>query len=348
MREKRYQKPGIPPGTLTPIEGAIVPKSIRVIRYTPTEIQEAEVTSVEEVARLRAAGGVTWVDLDGLGNVELIRGLGHLFGLHPLALEDVLNVPQRPNLESYDDHLFIIMRMLGLDDGELQTEQVSLFLGRDFVVTFQERPGDCLDPVRDRLRKGTGSLRREGADFLAYAILDAVIDNYFPFLESYGEALEELEDAVVERPTRETLSDVHEAKRDLLNVRRCIWPLREVVNSLVRDDYPLISKNTRVFLRDCYQHTVYLLDMVETYRELASSLVDVYISSLSNKMNEVMKMLTIIATIFIPLTFVAGVYGMNFKYMPELNWPWSYPIVLVGMLGAAVLMLRYFRKKGWW
>jgi magnesium transporter len=230
---------------------------------------------------------------------------------------------------------------------------VSLFLGKDFVLTFQEDPGDCLDPIRERLRTGAGHLRREGADYLMYAILDAIIDGYFPFLESFGETVEDLEDAVVERPTRATLARVHEVRRDLLNVRRCIWPLRDVVNGLVRDETPLIGKNTRLYLRDCAQHTVYILDVIETYRELTASLMDVYVSSVSNRLNEVMKVLTVIATIFMPLTFLAGVYGMNFNTsaspynMPELNWRWGYVACWAVMFLIALLMLVLFRRKGW-
>jgi len=347
MREKRYHPPGVPPGTLTPAAESVVPKTIHVIHYALGTIEEADVTSVEDLERFRDMSGVTWVNVDGLGNVELIRALGVFFRLHPLALEDVVNVPQRPKLDDYGDHLFIVTRMLEFRQGELQAEQVSLFLGESFVVTFQETPGDCLDPIRERLRKGAGQLCREGADFLAYAILDAIIDNYFPFLESFGETIEELEDEVAEQPTRRTLSEIHDVKRDLLNVRRCIWPLREVVNDLILSGSRLVKKAARVYLRDCHQHAVYILDVLETYRELASSLVEVYISSVSNRLNQVMKVLTVIATIFMPLTFVVGIYGMNFEHMPELRWRWGYPAVWVVMILVVLFMLWLFRRKGW-
>jgi magnesium transporter len=242
--------------------------------------------------------------------------------------------------------------MLEYNDA-LQAEQVSLFLGRNFVLTFQEDATDNFEPIRDRIRKGSGQFRKLGADYLMYAILDATVDHYFPFLESFGETVEELEDLVVEQPTRQTLGEVHDVRRDLLNVRRCVWPLRDVVGDLLRDETPLVTKGTRVYLRDVHQHLVYLLDLVETYRELATSLMDVYISSVSNKLNEVMKVLTIIATIFMPLTFLAGVYGMNFQTdkspfnMPELTWRWGYVAFWAVILLTAVFMLILFRRRGW-
>jgi len=352
MREKRYHQPGMPPGTLTPLAGAIVPKGIHVIHYTPDAVEEVDLCTPSEVAPYKDRPGVTWVNVDGLGDVAVIRELGHLFNLHPLALEDVLNVPQRPKIDSYEDHLFLVTRMLEYNDA-LHAEQVSLFLGRNFVLTFQEDVGDCLEPIRDHIRKGSGQLRRLGADYLMYAILDATVDHYFPFLESFGETVEELEDLVVEQPTKQTLADIHEVRRDLLNVRRCIWPLRDVVADLLRDESPLIAKATRVYLRDVHQHVVYLLDLVETYREVTASLMDVYISSVSNKLNEVMKVLTIIATIFMPLTFIAGVYGMNFNTsksplnMPELNWYWGYVAFWGLILLTSTVMLLLFRRKGW-
>jgi len=353
VREKRYHPPGAPPGTLTAAAGSVVPKAVHVIHYSPDILLEADITSAEDLERFRHMPGVTWVNMDGLGNVDLLRELGKFFRLHVLALEDVLNVPQRPKLDDYGDRLFLVAHMLEFAAGELQTEQVSLFLGDSFVLTIQETPGDCLDPIRERLRKGVGQLRREGADFLAYAILDAIIDNYFPSLEGFGELIEEIEDEVAARPTPHTLVRVHDAKRQLINVRRCIWPLREVINELLQGESHLIKKPTQVYLRDCHQHTVYILDLLETYREVASSLVEVYNSSVSNRLNQVMKILTVIATIFMPLTFLAGIYGMNFNTevspwnMPELNWRWGYPAFWVVSLLIVVVMLILFRRKGW-
>lgn len=346
MKKRKSQPPGLPPSTLLAPEDARVPKSIHVFHYDAGSLEETDVAFADDLARYKEADEVTWVNVDGLGNVDIIRRIGELFDLHPLALEDVLTTHQRPKVNEYGSHLYVVLRMLHFEE-QVETEQVSIFMGRHFVITFQEHPGDCLEPVRIRLRKGTGQLRRQDADYLMYAIIDTVIDNYFPFLEQVGEVVQELEDKVVDRPTRQTLGRVHEIKRDLLDVRRALWPLREVVNGLVRDENPLIGKNTRVYLRDCYDHTIQVLDVVETYRELASGLMDVYLSSVSNKMNEVMKVLTVIATIFIPLTFVAGIYGMNFEAMPELKWPWGYPLVWAVMVLVAVVMLLFFRRRGW-
>jgi len=352
MREKRYSLPGVPPGTLTPLAGAVVPKAIHLIHYTPERFEEKDVASVEEIAPYKSVPGVIWVNVDGLGDVEIIRQIGTLFGLHPLAMEDVLNVPQRPKVDNYEDHLFLVTRMLHLEKG-LQAEQVSIFMGRNFVVTFQEAPGDCLDPIRDRIRKGAGLVRQQGADYLMYAIFDAIVDNYFPFLERLGEIVEEVEDEVAEKPVPRTLRHVQAIKRDLLNVRRCIWPLRDAANALVRDDILLIKKSTRLYLRDCYQHTAYILDVIETYREVTSSMMDVYVSSVSNRLNEVMKVLTVIATIFMPLTFLAGVYGMNFHpelspyNMPEVTWRYGYPAFWALILATVLVMLILFRRKGW-
>ena len=351
MERKRSKKPGLPPGTLVAPPGAHVPTSFHVIHYTRDALDEAEPTAVAELAPLIAKEGVTWINVDGLGNAELIRQLGELLELHPLALEDALSVPQRPKVDDYATHLFGVIRMLHFGQAPsgaaVETEQISVFLTRNVVVTVQEHPGDCLDPVRHRLRTATGQIRRQGADYLMYSILDAVIDHYFPFLESMGEVMEELEDLVIEQPSRQVLGRIHDVKRRLLEVRRSIWPLRDAINSLLRGESALVRKPTQLYLRDCYDHTVQLLDIVETYRELAGGLMDVYLSSVSNKMNEVMKVLTVIATIFIPLTFVAGIYGMNFQHMPELALRWAYPALWLVIVAIATGMLILFRRKGW-
>ncbi|MFP4058037.1 MAG: magnesium/cobalt transporter CorA [Candidatus Brocadiia bacterium] len=323
-----------------------------MIHYTEDRVEEATVDTVDQLAPYRDRDGVTWVNLDGLGDLEAIRGIGSLFGLHPLALEDVLSLRQRPKVDHYPSHIYHVLRMLHYEQA-VETEQVSIFLGKGFVVTFQEHPGDCFQPVRERIAKGKGQIRRQGADYLMYSIVDAVVDGYFPFLEQLGEVVEQLEDEVVEDPSRQTLGRVHEIKRDLLNVRRAVWPLREAINSLIREESDLVGETTRIYFRDCYDHAIQVLDVVETYRELAGGLMDVYLSSLSNKMNEVMKVLTIIATIFIPLTFIAGIYGMNFNpqasplNMPELDWYWGYPAVWAVMIAVTVAMLCLFRRKGW-
>jgi len=288
----------------------------------------------------------------GLADVATVDQVGAAFGLHRLALEDVLNVHQRPKVEEFEQHLFVVARMLD-DERRAESEQLALFLGEGFLLTFQERPGDCFEPVRARLRLGKGRIREAGADYLAYALIDAVIDRYFPALESYGEEIEELEEQVIAGPEPGQVSRLHVLKRELLGLRRAVWPTRDMVSALIREDTPFIGEATRVYLRDCYDHAVQLMDLVETYREIVSGLLDVYLSSMSARLNEVMKMLTIIATIFIPLSFVASLYGMNFDptaspwNMPELGAYFGYPIAIGVMVAIAVALLAYFRWKGW-
>jgi magnesium transporter len=287
-----------------------------------------------------------WVNVDGLGDTSVISQLGELFDVHRLALEDVVNVHQRAKVEPYDDHLFVIAHMIQAGE-HLGTEQVSFFIGENYLLTFQERAGDCFDMVRQRIRAGRGRIRHAGASYLAYALLDALIDAYFPVLEVYGERIEALESELLTEPDAEMAGRIHAIKRDLLVLRRAIWPHREAIKTLLRDDSPFITDETRIYLRDCYDHVIQLLDLVETYRELASGLLDIYLSSLSNRMNEVMKVLTIFAAIFIPLTFIAGLYGMNFERMPELRWSWGYPMALMVMAALTVSLLVFFRRKGW-
>jgi magnesium transporter len=319
---------------------------MQVIAYGPAEFIEKNIALPDELPPLLGKYPVLWLNVDGLGDAETIRKVGEIFGIHPLALEDIVNVHQRPKVEPYDKHLFIVLHML-LTGTRLNTEQLSLFLGSDWVLTFQERHGDCFTPIRERIRKNHGRLRCAGPDYLAYAILDAVVDNYFPSLEQYGEQLEDLEQEVVTEPTRQTLARIHDIKRDLLTLRRAVWPAREALNSLVRDESPFIAHETRTYLRDCYDHAIRVIDIVETDRETAMGLLETYLSSMSNRMNEIMKVLTIIATIFIPLTFIVGVYGMNFTNIPELHSSWGYPAVMALMAVIAGGMLLYFRRKGW-
>jgi len=296
---------------------------------------------------------VVWIDVEGLGDAETVRVLGELLGLHRLALEDVLNVHQRPKLEQYPDYYFIVAHMVTYGE-HCETEQLSLFLGKNFVLTFQEgKPGDSLEPIRERVRQKHSRIRDSGLDYLAYALLDAVVDGYFPILEQYGEQLESLEDEIVTRPSGDMVARVHAIRRNLLTLRRAIWPQRETFNALLREETSLVTNETRLHLRDCYDHTAQLIDLIETYRELGADLTDVYLSSISNRTNEIMRVLTVIATIFIPLTFIAGVYGMNFNpsaspwNMPELNWFWGYPLALTLMFTVAAVQLVLFRKRGW-
>ncbi len=347
----RRTPPGSSPGTLVADPAATAPR-VRLFGYGPEALEEREVDDLTSLDALVDKWPVVWINVDGLADIELIQRIGELFGLHRLALEDVVNVHQRPKAEEYEDHIFIVTRML-VATAEAATEQVSMFLGERYLLTFQERPGDCFDLVRDRIRLHRGRIREAGADYLAYALLDAVIDSYFPALEAHGERLEALEDAVVRSPAHIEVAHIHDMKRSLLALRRAIWPQREMINALTRETTLHVTDATRVYLRDCYDHTIQLIDLVETYREIASGLVDVFLSSLSTRMNEIMKVLTIIATIFIPLSFVASLYGMNFDRtsspwnMPELGWQLGYPYALVLMVAMAGGLLAYFVRKGW-
>ena len=352
---KRYHPPGTAPGTLrapdTPPAGPI---RVTVIDYGPDHLDEKEIESVEELAPYRDSPTVTWINVEGLHDVPFLEGLGKLFGFHPLALEDVLNCGQRPKLEDYGDYHFLVLKSLLLEEDGLQVEQISFFLSGNYIITLQEVPGDSFERVRERIRQDKGGqIRKLGPDYLMYALVDALMDEFFPVLERYGERIEELEDEVVLRPSPATLSQVHRIKRDLLELRRTAWPEREVLSSLQREEAHLVRPETRVFLRDCYDHAVQVIDMIETYRDLATGMLDVYLSSTSNRLNEVMKVLTIISTIFIPLNFIAGVYGMNFDRqasplnMPELGWYYGYPAVLTLMAIAGGLMALYFKRKGW-
>ena len=350
-RRKRWHPPGTSPGTLAAhAEAARYPVTINLFRYDAARFEEHTLRP-EEIASLAAPeAGVLWLEICGLSDPEVVRAVGERFGFHPLALEDVLNVPQRPKVERYEGHVLIVLREVRFPE---PPEQVSLFLGDRVVVSFQERPGDAFDPVRERLRRGKGQLRSLGADYLAYALCDAVIDAFFPTLEKIGDELEALEERVVASPSRSGFQEIRKARRRLLEVRRAVWPARDAINELLREESPLIRPETRPYYRDCYDHAVQLMDMVETFRDMAASLVEEYMMSMSNRMNEIMKVLTVIATIFIPLNFIVGIYGMNFDTeaspynMPELGWTYGYPAVLLVTAAVAGGMLYYFRRKKW-
>jgi magnesium transporter len=322
---------------------------LSVISYDQVNLQEKVINKVEEVFSFRNKPSVTWLNIDGVHQIEMLEQVGQHFGLHPLVLEDIASTSQRPKMEDFDDYIFVVLRMLRFDEkeNETKTEQISLLLGPDFVISFQEKEGDVFDSIRERIRNNKGRIRKMGADYLAYALIDAVVDNYFMILEKLGETIEEIEEKLVTNPTSETLHTLHDLKREMVFLRKSVWPLREVINRLERSESPLINKSTYVYLRDVYDHTIQVIDAVETFRDMLSGMLDIYLSSVSNRMNEVMKVLTIIATIFIPLTFIAGIYGMNFRYMPELEQAWSYPTILILMLIMAIVMLVYFRRKKW-
>jgi magnesium transporter len=322
---------------------------ISVTDYDETQFEQEVVKTVEECFPFKDKPTVTWINIDGLHDVKVIEKLGHYFGLHPLLLEDILNTEQRPKMEDFGDYIFLVVKMLNYDDKteQIEAEQVSLILGPNWVISFQEREGDVFDPLRDRLRKGKGRIRKMGADYLAYALVDAIVDHYFIILEEFGEKIEDTETELATNPTRETLQAIRTTKKEMIFLRKSVWPLRELVSGLERGESPLIHESTGVYLRDVYDHTVQVIDTVESFRDMISGMLDIYLSSISNRMNEVMKVLTIFAAIFIPLTFVAGIYGMNFEFMPELRWHFGYFGVLIGMASVAGGMLVYFRRKRW-
>ena len=350
-----HNLPGSMPGTITIADGS-KPSEITLIDYNSQEHRHATNLSPEECTAHLTTKSVSWVDVGGLGDRAILERLALVFHLHPLLLENIVNVPQRPKLEDYQDQLVIITQMVNYDyrEGRIWLEQVSFVLGQNYLLTVQEEPQqDCFTPVRDRLAKNKGIIRQQKADYLTYALWDSIIDSFFPVLEIYSEKIEELEELVLTQPTEATLSKIHQVRRELLSLRRAIWPQRDVLNILIRDGHPLIDRHILQYLKDCYDHTVQIIDMIEIYRELASGLMDVYLSAVSNKMNQVMKLLAVISTIFIPLTFMAGIYGMNFNpqssplNMPELNWYWGYPLCILLMLAIAISLIGYFWRLGW-
>ena len=348
--KKISTKPGLAPGTLVHVGEKKVEKvRIRTIDYDEKNLKERELESVEACFPYADEPTVTWINIDGLHEVDVIEKIGKNFGLHPLVLEDILHTEQRPKMEEFENYIFIITKMLSYDEERhhLNAEQFSLILGPNYVITFQERVGDVFEAVRDRLRKGKGRLRKRPPDYLAYALIDAVVDHYFIVLEKLGERVESLEEELVSNPTPETLQTIHHLKRELIFLRKSVWPLRELIGGLERGESSLIEQKTTVFLRDLYDHTIQVIDTVETLRDMVSGMLDVYLSSVSNRMNEVMKVLTIIATIFIPMTFIAGIYGMNFEFMPELKWHYGYHLVWVIIIAIGIVMLFYFRRKKW-
>jgi len=344
------KKVGLPPGTLIHVgEEKVERAKVTIIDYDEAQFQEKEVETVEKCFPFKDKPTVTWINIDGIHQVEIMEKIGTHFGIHPLILEDIMNTGQRPKMEDFEDYIFVVVKMIYYDDkdNEIRAEQVSVILGSNFVISFQEKEGDVFDPVRERIRKGKGRIRKMKPDYLAYALVDTIVDHYFVVLEKLGEKIEDMEEELVTNPTAETLQTIHTLKRELIFLRKSVWPLREVINVLERGESSLINESTGIYLRDVYDHTIQVIDTVETFRDMVSGMLDIYLSSISNKMNEVMKVLTIIATIFIPLTFVAGVYGMNFKYIPELEWHWGYAAALILMGIIAFVMVLYFRRKRW-
>ncbi len=350
-----YHQPGEIPGQINIQEDA-VKTQIRLVDYNETFLVNQKDITPQQCGEFLDTQSVSWVDVQGLGSPEVIEDLGRVFELNSLVLEDVVNMAERPKTEDYDDQLVIIARMVmpKPKGSGFYSEQVSFVLGKHYLLTIQEEPTrDCFEAVRHRIKHNRGIIRKHGADYLAYALLDSIVDGFFPVLERYGEKIEDLEQEVIIKPTPQTLRKIYKIRRQLLKLRRAIWPQRDVINSLIRDSGNLISDEVRLYLRDCYDHSIQVIDMVETYRELSGGLMDVYLSAVSNKMNEIMKFLTVMSSIFIPLTFIAGIYGMNFNTeksplnMPELNWYWGYPLCLGSMGAIAIGLLLIFKRRGW-
>ncbi len=322
---------------------------ITVIDYNEGHFEEKQVDSIQACLSFKTTPTVTWINIDGIHDIKTIEQIGEAFELHPLILEDILSTGQRPKSEDYEKNVFIVLRMLNYnaENSAIETEQVSLVLGPNFVLSFQERIGDVFDSVRDRIRNNKGRIRKTGPDYLTYALMDAMVDSYFMVLEKLGDDIEALEDELVGEPSQKTMQKIHFLKREMISLRRSIWPVRELISGLQRNDSDLITESTSLFIRDVYDHTIQIMDTIESFRDMVSGMLDIYLSSLSNRMNAVMKVLTIIATLFIPLTFVAGIYGMNFEHMPELKWRYGYAAVWSVMIVVALVMLVYFRKKKW-
>jgi len=348
--KRSSRKVGLAPGTLVYVgEKKVEPPKITVIDYDETTVNEREVVDIEECVSSKDLPHITWINMDGIHQVELIEKLGKCFSLHPLLLEDIAHTGQRPKMDDFEDNLFIVLNMIYSDeqDDGIRSEQVSLVVGSNFVLSFQEQEGDVFNPVRERIRHGKGRIRKKGPDYLAYSLIDAVVDHYFTILEELGEDIESLQEESVTRPNPETLQTIQWLKKEMIFLRKSVWPLREVMSSLARGESGLIKEDTHLYLRDVYDHTIQVVDTIETYRDMLSVLLDVYLSSVNNRMNEVMKVLTIIATIFIPLSFLAGVYGMNFKYMPELDYRYAYPLFWLVVIGAFIIMIVLFKKRKW-
>lgn len=339
-----------PPGTLVYVGEERAQKvGMTVFTYDETNVQEKKIDDLNEIMIEKDKPTITWINVDGIHDIKIIEAIGNKFNIHPLILEDIINSEQRIKAEDLEDYFFLVLKMIYYrpNTKDIAIEQISILFGSNFVISFQECPGDIFDPIRDRIRTGKGRFRKAGADFLAYSLIDAIVDNYFIILESFGDRTEDIEDDLITNPVPETLQVIQTLKREIIIVRKSILPLREVINNLERTESDLINKSTRIYLRDVYDHIINVIDTEELFRDIIAGNLDIYLSSLSRKMNEIMKVLTIIATIFIPLTFISGVYGMNFTYMPELDWGFGYPLILLIMGGVGIVMLIYFWRRKW-
>ena len=347
----RSTKAGLPPGSLVHIgEKLSETTKITLIDYNGDYLAEKNIQNMDELLAVKDKPTVSWIHIDGIHDTRVLEQLGAVFGLHPLILEDILNTDQRPKMEDLGDYIFIVLkRFCNICDqnNDITSEQISVILGPNYVISLQEKEEDILNPIRDRIRTGKGRIRKAGADYLAYSIIDIILDSYFSILETLGEKIDLEEEALLSNPAGRTLQAIQHLKRDMIFLRKSVWPLRETISALERSESPLIQESTGIYLKDIYDHAIQVLDTVETYRDMLSGMIDIYLSSLSNRMNQVMKVLTVIATIFMPMTFLAGVYGMNFKHFPELEWRWGYPLFWTVNLAIAVVMLILFKRKKW-
>lgn len=350
--KKRSRKSGLPPGSLIYIGKQIAQKvKVSIIDYDENSFEEKTIADTKECFSFKDKPTVTWVNIDGVHDPAVMEDIAVCFGLHPLVQEDILNTDQRPKIEDYIDYQYIVLKMLSYDVKEkrIKSEQVSFILGQNYLISFQEaeKEGDVFGAVRERLRVGKTKVRKEGPDYLVYSLIDAIVDNYFVIIEKMGEEIDLIEESLVANPQEKVLSAIHKLKKEVMSLRRSVWPLREVISTMTRAETKIIKDATRIYLRDVYDHTVQVIDTIETYRDMISSMVDIYLSSMSNRLNEVMKVLTIIATIFMPLTFITGFYGMNFRYFPEIAWRYGYLFVWTVILCVAGGMLTYFKRKKW-
>jgi len=348
--KKHHMKFGLPPGALVHVgERKLEHVHMTLIDFDRDNLETKKIDSLDTAVPFRDTASVSWVNIDGLHDINVLEQAGKLFNIHPLILEDILNTHQRPKIEELENLFYCVLKMLDYneDEQEIINEQVSLVLEQNFLISFQEKPGDVFDPIRERIKSSLGRIRRSGPDFLMYSLMDSVVDKYFNILEHLGERLEFLEESLLADPSKTGINEIYKLKRQLLEVRHAVWPLREAVGRLRHGTSSLIREETLTYVNDLYDHIIQVIDYVETYREMVAGMLDLYLSSVSNRMNEIMRVLTVIATIFIPLTFVAGIYGMNFRFMPELAWKWSYPSILVIMAGLGIFMVRWFRKKKW-
>jgi len=348
--KKKSNKIGLPPGSLLYVGDRKTEKTtITLIDYDEEKFFEKKIDKIEECFDFKDKSSVSWINIDGIYDTNVIEKIGKKFDLHPLILEDILNTDQRPKIEDFENYIFIVFKMLQYDEkaNMIAAEQVSLILGEKFVISFQEQPGDVFESLRDRIRNGKGRIRRMNSGYLAYCLIDAIVDNYFLILEKIGEKIEEIENKFASDPNSNTLTLIHKLKREMIFLRKSVWPLREVISNIQRSESKIIQDVNKIYLKDIYDHTIQVIDTVESFRDMISGLLEIYLSTVSNKMNEIMKVLTVFAALFIPLTFIVGIYGMNFEYMPELYWKWSYPVLWFVIITIISVMLYYFKRKNW-